>query len=356
MSSEEFETIFEHASALVRIRCKGIAGLDMVLSSLKNRVTSGIRDPRLDRGLFFEPWLDSQQLGIPQSSAEEIARELHQLSVLTVWSRVRCPEVFPDEDGTIIETSSSDELAQAQLDQCPHCGTCHELIPSIVETLYAPNFPISDVVAPFEARRLNLSNGTLRQKEDMLDAQTLRCLAITRSSALKGTSFALLLRETLATNSALESVPDPRHAWAATWKGPIIIILAYFALCSPIAYFAGQVMGWICGAVAVFVIWLVIRGDTQTKLAPSAACRQVTRWGMMSSVLLLTAGTTGFQFSLTEENRLSIPLTNGHKINLPIKFEYGSANYWLVGLGVFLFVITGIFVLVYDKRIGWFTR
>jgi hypothetical protein len=306
--------------------------------------------------LFFEPWLDSQQLGVPQDTAEEVGRELHRLSVLSVWTRVRCPEVPADEDGTIIETSSDKELEQVRSEPCPHCGTFHDIVPTFVETLYAPNFPKSDHTAPFKPGRLNLRHPRPMVDDASRDQQTLRCLAIAADPTLDGQPFVLLLKRTLATNTDLESVPSPQAAWANAWKGPLIIVVGYFILIGPIVRLAGQATGWGCGGLAIVVVWLVIRGDTQVKLAPSAASRQFTRWGMMSTVLLLTAGTTGLQFSLSEGNHTTIPLFNSHKLVLPIKIEYGGMNIWLIGSGLLLFVLTGIFVLINDKRIGWFVR
>ncbi|WP_337175418.1 hypothetical protein [Paludisphaera sp.] len=354
MSSSEFESIFEHAAALVRIRCKGFHGVETVLAALNSRVVSGHSDPRIHRELFFEPWIDSQQLGVPQDTAEEVARELHQLSVLTVWTRLRCTEVPFDEDGTITETNSAEELERVRSIPCPHCGTFHDIVPSLVETLYAPNFPMSDQVAPFTAGRLRLGLAKPVAQADRSDPNTLRCISIIRDSSVRDEPFAVLLTRALATNTKVEHVPAPHQAWMAAWMGPIVITLGFLVLIGPIVNFAGQAAGWVCAALVILVIFLVIRGDTQVKLAPSAASRSLTRSGIMGTLLLLTAGTTGLQVSLSKGEGVAISLLESHSLILPIKLEYGGTNYWLVGLGVGLFFLTAVFVLVYDKRIGWF--
>lgn len=93
MSSSGFETIFDRAADIVRIRCNGMLGLEAVLEAIRNRIRQdGITDPRENRELFFEPWLDAQQLRVPEETAEEVARQLLELTVLGLWTRVKCQE------------------------------------------------------------------------------------------------------------------------------------------------------------------------------------------------------------------------------------------------------------------------
>jgi hypothetical protein len=354
MSSSEFANIFDHAAGIVRIRCHGLLGLEAVILSLRERALSVHTDPRLHRELFFEPWLDSQQLGVPQDTAEEVARQFHQLSVLKLWTRVMCPDVPAEEDGTIIETASDIEFKEAQDRPCPHCGSLHELVPAIVDTLYAPNFPDQAEPQPFDAHRLVVKRPMANATAEVVDQQSVRCASIVGTDPTQVQSFAVLLHQALGQNSPLEAVPTPARAWWDVWKGPLCIIIPFMILIVPVSYFAGPTIVCIVAVFVLIAMWLVLRGEVQVRLAPSSVQRSVTRWGIYISIILFTAGTTGVEVSLKDDNRLTIPLGENRSITLPVKVEWGVTSPWLIGSGTLCFICTLAFMLIYDGKLGWF--
>jgi hypothetical protein len=355
MSTSDFVSIFDHAASIVRIRLSTLKGVDQVLGAIRSRLNTEVTDPRVNRELFFEPWIDSQQLGVPSETAEEVSRELHQLSVLRLWTRVRCPDVGSDEDGTVIETDSDSELKVAIDAQCPQCGSHHELTPALVETVFAPNFPNMGSVDPFDSRRLALGNpihGTSALSQDL---QVNRTASVAHVEPGSVDTFMSLLSLALSKNSTLEAVPTTDAVWLGAWKGPTGILLGYMALIGPITLCAGQTIAILVSIVVVVVIGLFLRGQVQARLAPSAVQRQATRWGIYMAVALVTAGTTGMEVSFKDEHRLTIPLWNSRPLVLPVKVEYGATNPWLIGSGVFCFVVTLVFVYLYDRQKGWVT-
>lgn len=354
MSSSEFAHIFDHAAGIVRIRCHGLSGLEAVIASLRERALSVHTDPRLHRDLFYEPWLDSQQLGVPHDTAEEVARQLHQLSVLKLWTRVKCPDVPAEEDGTIIETASEIEFKEALDRPCPHCGSLHDLTPAIVETLYAPNFPDQAKTQPFDAHRLVVKRPMATATGGVVDQQSARCASIVGVDPTQVQSFVVLLQQALGQNSQLEAVPSPARAWWDVWKGPLCIVIPFMVLIIPVSYFAGPTIACVVAAVVLIAMCLVLRGEVQARLAPSSVQRQVTRWGIYMTIVLFTAGTTGFEFSLKDDNRLTIPLGENRSITLPVKVEWGATNPWLIVSGIPCFICTLTFVLIYDGKLGWF--
>jgi hypothetical protein len=355
MSSNEFANIFDHAAGIVRIRCHGLSGLEAVIASLRERALSVKTDPRLHRDLFFEPWLDSQQLGVPHDTAEEVARQFHQLSVLKLWTRVTCPDVPAEEDGTIIETASDIEFKEALDRPCPHCGSLHDLVPAIVETPYAPNFPGQAKPQLFDAHRLVVKRPMATATGGVVDQQFARCASIAGVAPTQVQSFVGLLLQALGQNSHLEAVPTPAKAWWDVWKGPLCIIIPFMILIVPVSYLAGPTIVGIVAAVVLIAMWLVLRGEVQVRLAPSSVQRQVTRWGIYISIILFTAGTTGFEFSLEDDNRLTMPLGENRSITLPVKLEWGATNACLICSGTLCFICTLGFVLIYDGKLGWFT-
>lgn len=354
MSSGGFESIFDHAAGIVRIKCQGLPGVDAVLAALRARAGSAKADPRVNRELFFEPWIDAQQLGVPQETAEEVARQLHALSVLRLWTRVKCPEVPPEEDGTIFETDSEQEFRARVEQACPHCGTAHDLVPSQIETVYAPNFPGAGGVTPFDYDRLKPRRKVRKRPATPGTPHLQRCEEIAEATAAPDEPVAAVVALALGHNTPPAEVPAPAEAWQHLWQGPLAIIVCYLVLIIPIKYLAGVEIAFLASGVVVVLFYLTARTHTQAKLAPSALQRQVTWGGFSLAVVLFTAGTTGVEFSLKDDNRLTVPIWRGESITLPVKVEYGTVNPWLLGLGAFCFVATLIFVLVYDGRLGWF--
>ena len=355
MSSNDFVSIFNHAAGIVRIRLSHLKGCDEVIESIRSRINTDVRDPRSNRELFIEPLIDSQQLCVPAETAEEVSRELHQLSVLRLWTRLRCPDVGSDEDGTIIETDSEDELRASLGSQCPQCGSHHELVPALVETVYAPNFPISQNIEAFDSARLRLESPSVKISSEGPETHVNRTAAVANVDPKSIESFLTLLSLALSTNTALEAVPSAVEVWLGVWKGPAVILLTYLCFIGPITWCAGQTVAILVSLVVLAVIWLVLRGEVHAKLAPSALQRQVTRWGICMSVGLVTAGTTGVEVSFKDEHRLTVPIWQNKTVVLPIKLEYGATNPWLIGAGLLCFVFTLTFVFLYDRHKGWLT-
>ncbi len=353
MSSSEFVNIFDHAASIVRIKLSSLKGVDDVLSAIRSRISADVTDPRINRDLFFEPWIDSQQLGVPSETAEEVSRELHQLSVLRLWTRLRCPDVGSDEDGTVIETDSERVLLESLDAQCPQCGSHHELVPTLVETVYAPNFPNSQPILAFDAARLHLERPSLKGTSLSQGTQIERTAAIANVAPEAVDSFLSLLSLALSKNAAVQAVPTTVEVWLGAWKGPAAILLAYMILIGPVAWCAGQAIAILMSVVILVVVWMFLKSEVQAKLAPSAVQRHTTRLGLCLAIVLVAAGTTGIEVSFKDENKLTIPIWHNKHVVLPIKIEYGTTNLWLVGAGVFCFVSTLVFVYLYDRQKGW---
>lgn len=355
MSSGGYESIFDHAAGIVRLRCRELPGVDAVLASLRGRAAR-TGDPRVERDLFFEPWIDAQELGVPVDTAEEVARQLLELTALRLWTRVRCPEVPAEEDGTMFETDSEEEFRAKIGEACPHCGTTHDLIPSQIETVYSPNFPGSGGVAKFEYDKLKPKRSTRRKPGTERDSHIMRCEEIAETTAATEKPVAAVVALALSHNSPPEAVPAPVEAWTHLWLGPLLVLLIYMILIIPIAVFVGNGMALVVSIVVVLIVYLTLSTHVHAKLAPSALQRQAVRGGVYLSILLVGAGSTGIEFSLTDENRVTIPLGEGPGLRLPVKVEYGSVNLWLLGAGVLCFLSTLAFVVIYDRRLGWFDR
>ncbi|MFO0851843.1 MAG: hypothetical protein U0871_25250 [Gemmataceae bacterium] len=353
MSSGGFETIFERAADIVRIRCGGMEGLEAVLGAIRGRIKQGGgSDPRVNRDLFFEPWLDAQQLRVPEETAEEVARQLLELTVLRLWTRVKCPEAPAGEDGVMFETDSDKEFQRAIEQMCSHCGTAHDLVPSLIESVYAPNFPGPQGVMRFDYDKLKPAPAVVAKRATG-EGHVERCENIAQVQVRDGHAVLRVVTLALGHNTLPEDVPRPTDAWWHVWLGPLIIVALYLLLIIPITVWAGNVLAVLVSCVVLAVIYLVMNGHVKAKLAPSALQRQTSRWGFYLSIAMITAGTTGVEFSAKDGNRLTIPTGENSRITLPLKFEYGAVEPWLVGAGVVCFLGTLVFVYYHDKHIGW---
>lgn len=356
MSSNGFEIIFDRAADIVRIRCSGMQGLDTVLEAIRTRVRrDGNTDPRENRELFFEPWLDAQLLGVPEETTEEAARQLLELTVLRLWTRVKCPETPSGEDGIMFETDSEDDFQRLVEETCPHCGTTHDLVPSEIETVYAPNFPGSAGVARFNYDKLKPAPPAVTKRAGG-EGHLVRCENIAQVLVGKGHPVVQVVALALGHNALPEEVPRLTEAWWHVWLGPLIILGLYLVLIIPIAVHAGNVVAVLVSVVILAVVYLVINGHVKAKLAPSALQRQTARWGFYVSIALITAGTTGVEFSAKDDNRLTIPTGENKHITLPLKFEYGAVEPRLLGSGILCFLSTLAFVFFYDRKVGWLSR
>lgn len=353
MSSSGFETIFDRAADIVRIRCGGMVGLEAVLGAIRTRIRQGGgTDPRENRDLFFEPWLDAQQLHVPEETADEVARHLLELTVLRLWMRVKCPEAPAGEDGIMFETDSDTDFLRAAGQMCCHCGTTHDLVPSLIETVYAPNFPGPAGVGKFDYDKLKPAPPVVTKRATG-EGHVERCENIAQVRARDGHAVLEIVTLALGHNTLPEEVPRPTEAWWHVWLGPLIIVVLYLLLIIPITVWAGNVVAFLVSGVVLVIVYLVINGRVKAMLAPSALQRQASRWGFYISIALITAGTTGIEFSAKDGNRLTIPTGENSQITLPLKFEYGAVEPWLIGAGVLCFLSTLAFVYYHDKQIGW---
>lgn len=162
------------------------------------------KDPRLNRDLFFEPWLEAQRLAIPEETSEIAAMRLHGMGLFHIWIRVSCPRVRAEESAIIIETDSAAHLGAALGSSCPHCGQFHDndSLWKFTETLYALNFP-DDLTAlrnvpprALEVPRVALKIYPVENRDRA------RCEAILSRPPQPRDMPAEVLRETLQTNSS----------------------------------------------------------------------------------------------------------------------------------------------------------
>ena len=104
--------------------------------------------------------------------------------------------------------------------------------------------------------------------------------------------------------------------------------------------YAGNLIAVLVSAVTLAVIYLTVNGHVKAKLAPSALQRQTSRWGFYILIVLITAVTTGIEFSAKEDNRLTMRMGENYHITLPLKFAYNAVGPRLLRAGVLSFVGT----------------
>lgn len=355
MSSSEFESTFDHAASLVRIWCKGRAGLEQILEAIKQRLRRGTSDPRVDRHLFFEPWIDAQQLGVPEETAELVARQLFELSILKLWVLVKCPSRSADEDGTIVETDSADVLSKTLSADCPHCGHEHTLTVGHLETAYSPNFPNESPLAPFDYKRALKGRSEVQvPRSDSNDRHFDRCRTLVGEEITGEATGDAILLLALRENAAIQAVPAPPEVWWHDWAGPIITMLAIPVVLMVLTAAVGRLMALVGAAAIVCIVWLTIRGRVQARLAPSAIQRTAFQNAFILSQLLMFAGAAGVELAVKDGEKLQIPWGES-TITLPVKFSWGETNWGMVGVGVAVFAMSLAFVLIYDGKLGWFT-
>jgi hypothetical protein len=354
MSSNDFASIFEHAASIVRIRLSNLKGVDNVLAAIKTRLATNDFNPLTNRNLFFEPWIEAQQLRVPSDTAEEVSRELHRLTVLHLWTRLRCPDVGLHEDGTIIETDSPQRLQAVLQSDCPHCGSRHGLTSAIVETLYAPNFQseVGDVML-FDTRRLADPPRKLVRTGLVQDRQMMRISSIANLSSASVSDVGSSLIAALSTNSKLEDVPSPRQVWKQAWTGPSVVLLTYLVLIAPVSFCAGPAIACVASLVVIIVVFLTLRQQTQALLSSAAVQLKVTQMGFGAAIILFAAGTAGFELSMDDNHSLRIPWWRDTHLKLPIKVEFGKVTPWLIASGLACVICILVFNYYTDRKKGW---
>jgi hypothetical protein len=126
----------------------------------------------------------------------------------------------------------------------------------------------------------------------------------------------------------------------------MVILLLYFLIIIPLTWLAGERLAWAATILVFLVIFVVIRGQVQERLAPTAVQRVAMYMGFPISACCLTAGATG----------LHINAGVGDGMPWWSRLEVGGHSVPLILAGVVLFVALLLFVWGYDFARGWFSR
>ncbi|MEZ6069494.1 MAG: hypothetical protein R3C10_04290 [Pirellulales bacterium] len=341
MSSNELGRIFEGAAALVEARLASEPGVSLVLAELAKRIPDAGDDPRTNRRLFFEPRIDSQQLGVSRLTAEKVAVLLHRFGVFHLWARVTCPSVGEDEAGTIVESDDADEVRSALDRSCDHCGVTHVIADVEIESVYAFATKISDDPQDFDFAALELEG--IEEVVESQGSQEPARLAVLAPLESPKSEIRLLLFQALAANSDPRNLPQPREVYFDVWKGPLLLLLLYIIGIVPVARMAGPVIAYIVSAVFLILGCLILRATVQARLAPTAVQRTAMYLGMPVGIGCFVSGVSGFR--LIAEAGQEVPWWS--------RIEFGETSYGLTILGLFLIVVVLGFVLIYDGKIGW---
>lgn len=346
MSSGEFKSTYKHAAALVRARLSSKTGIRELLIELEKRIPDEKLDPRYHRELFFEPRIDAQLIKVPIETAESAAELLHKFGVFRLWVRVNCPDVEEHEVGTILETDDPDDFELLTSKSCDHCGRHHDLDWEDCETVYAINTRLNNDQKEFDFSRLK-SKAKNRPQTTAKIAITdqSRCEVLSEQDRPETTPRGLLI-VALRSNHEVQDVPSPLSVWLSAWAGPTIILFSYLLSIIPVARFAGERLAWGMSVLVLVIIFLVIRGQVQTKLAPTAVQRQAMYWGFPIAAICLSAGVTGFHLKAAA----------GEGEPWWTRLDYGETSPLLIWAGVVLFLLTLLFVWGYDFSRGWFER
>jgi hypothetical protein len=324
---------------------RGLPGLEKLLNELGRRAESVPRDPRQNRNLFFEPWLESQTLDVPQETAELVALRLHQFTVFHLWTRVSCPNVGSDDSAIIVETDSKQELQAALEQSCAYCGHCHNDDPHIweyTESLYAFNLSDDGSLPRLGVKDLSLAHAEKRPPQGELSSRA-RCIAILEEPVRPDQSPVALLEASLASNKSPMLLPKPDELWWRAWQ-PMMWLLLVYPLILGIAYLiAGPVVAGIGAGLYVCALYFAYKMSVQRNLGASLKQKMMLNGGIAIATLCLSSGLVGIRF------------VGGFGRNRPfdISMEWGNTDWKLVYLGVGVFAFTLLGVWWYDFSIGW---
>lgn len=320
--------------------------MDKLLADLGRRAATSPKDPRLNRDLFFEPWLEAQRLGIPQETAELVALRLLRFGLFHFWTRVSCPRADTEESTIIVETDSRAELEAALEVSCPNCGKFHDDDVDLWEytdTLYALNLPDEVPALPaVPPRALEPPQEPLRIDADE-DRDRARCAAILSQPPQPEDPPGRMLRASLESNSAPMAVPTPATVWVRAWT-PMLVLLAVFPITLALAYLiAGPAVAGGGGLLFLAALYFCYRMTVQAALAPSIRQKAMLSGGLTLAMLCMTKGLLGIEVS------------GGIGVNRPPDFnlEWGEPQWSLVWMGAALFAFTLVVVWGYDFSLGW---
>lgn len=304
------------------------------------------KDPRLNRDLFFEPWLEAQRLGIPQETAELVALRLHRFGLFHFWTRVSCPRADAKESAIIVETDSGAELEAALGASCPNCGGFHDDdvdLWEFTDTLYALNLPDEVPTLPdVPPRALEPPREPLRIDVGE-DRDRARCAAILSRPPRSEDPPENLLRASLESNSAPMAVPTPATVWVRAWR-PMLVLLAVFPITLALAHLiAGPAVAAVGGLLFLAALYFCYRMTVQATLAPSIRQKAMLNGGLTLATLCMSQGLLGIEVS------------GGIGMNRPPDFNlvWGGPQWGLVWMGAALFAFTLVVVWGYDFSLGW---
>lgn len=341
MSSPELRIIFERAAALVEARLATEPGVSTVLADLAKRVPEIGEDPRSNRQLFFEPRIDSQQLGIPRLTAEKVAILLHRFGVFHIWARISCPSIGDNEPGTIVESDSANDVRKSLSRSCDHCGEMHEGAEADYQSVYA--FVSSTSKDPVDFDFTSLELGGVEQALDENKEDDVGRLSILADEVVSTKQVEVLLLEALATNTGTKELPAPREVYVNAWKGPLLLLSLYVFGIVPISKLAGPMIALCTSALFLLVGWMTLRSTVQARLAPSIIQRTAMYLGMPLGIGCIASGATGFHFAGAA----------GQETPWWTRWEFGETSFGLAGIGLLLIAMVLGFVLIYDGKIGW---
>lgn len=355
MSSGEFSTIFKHAAGIVKIQCRNLQGVDAVIAALSEKICSSIKDPRENRDLFFEPWLDAQTLSVPVQTAEQVALCFLSLSILKIWTRVSCPSLSRDEDGIYIETDSTVELNSKIIEPCPHCGIIHSLETSIKDILYAINFPENGYLMPFENKRLRNIMVSPNKSQTISEQQNNRLAAITGNSeaSLQGQSNEIV--QAFYLNSITADIPSAFHLWSLTWKYPFALMIVYLLAIPFITVFAGFQTAILITCLVALFLYIVLNQIRKHFYFNTTIQRTSLTSAFSLSSLLFLYSQSGIQISFEGDLSDLFSYEAMHGRRFPFRIAFGDADHFYTIVAFLLILAALLFVLIYDGKIGWFT-
>ena len=269
MPSDKFEAIFNDAASIVERRCQGMHGVSIVLDDIRRRVRTPIMDPLKNRALIVEPWIDAQQLNVPLQTAQCVADELHNLNILHLWARARCP-VADTDNNVIAETDDSVAFKGMLRELCPHCGQYHnDLSEEQVETFYAIHF--DDKQDDFELRQfLFRRRGKQRDLRSSDSASNARSTAarfnwrfwrsFRSSTACTGSDVVADVEHALALNQRTIRLPDANSVCMQILRlmmicafAAVVVVALCYVLVDPFLAFIVAAFYVICQGTASYV-------------------------------------------------------------------------------------------------------
>ena len=341
MSSSEYRTIFDGASALVEAQLGNLPGTSDLLASLRERCDTNDRDPRINRRLIVEPQLESQILCIPVQTVQKVVKELHKLNVLHLWARATCPNESSGDDATVVETNNVSEFRAAVGDSCPHCGQSHEDIGwDDIESFYALNFDVAPDTFRFGDyfRPPAKLPDTTESPPSIASRLSGWCLSF---FSKRDASPSERVVKALAENRSAILLPTPIQLCQMLWQKALLLVLAGVITSVLIGATTSPNYGILTASVFVIVFLVLTYVTLRTMWAASAIERRIAVGGNLLAFALL-ARASGVGFSLTA----------GEHKPWDMHVELRDADRSIVIAAVVVFAITQFAIVVLQSRTG----